>query len=695
MVFVDDYGEVDKCTGRNVVCNDYCWSDYIRRYNGTCEKSWGSCHYTEEECIAGCDNKTAKCREDPCLGPGRLECLDKCDGYEFSYNGTCNTSWGKMYCQYETMLCPNGCTDDGLSCRGGINGEAYYVDENNGIVRLKNAKIAFEYTDENGVRHEDPGDFVWTDENGRYSWDKKGAFSMGSRLDIVIYFMDSGNKTFLVNDPRGREGIGVYYMRDIASDDVRLRNFSTNLEWPNGVQSEEGNLLRSYGRIYLNTLKAVEFKEKALGFMPTTRERVSVYSDRGTSHLGEVYAQDFPYEVGMRIHRSGSDFDTFEAPTNREYHEYCHHIQAEVLDEKRLPPGADHGGYYRNPSSEWGFIEGWAEYCALEIRKYRGLGGSGRGIYELRTTVYDIELDYRMDSKKLRRNTEEIAIAGILLDLVDSPSDYGGIDDDSVTLPLSDVWKAVSEKFNMGDGMGKRHVYTLRDFYLAIDDVTASSPLVYQTQTGSVRTNLDEVFISHGAFQDANENGVWDEGEVIGFSGKGGSVREDLEAEPGTEVIVEARDKQGNLLKEGVFAVVSVDFEPPNDYLSYSFEIPLKNGTVAIPAPPEEYNATITITAKDGRTRQLAETSFVTSTHEVYENIDPEKPFGTYAASIDLTKTAGNNRCLNDDECEEGYECTDGACEETTPGNCCCLPLLPIMLASLGAIAGKITPWCL
>jgi len=109
-------------------------------------------------------------------------------------------------------------------------------------------------------------------------------------------------------------------------------------------------------------------------------------------------------------------------PGNREDHEIAHHVLARafggVIPRARADTG--HGGYWLNPTSSDAWVEGFASFYAVMVAKHvrntprpswLAVGGG----------VLDVELDYRpWDLGGL----EAVAVAGLLLDLEDGPSDY-------------------------------------------------------------------------------------------------------------------------------------------------------------------------------------------------------------------------------------------------------------------------------
>ncbi|MDO8627811.1 MAG: hypothetical protein Q7K42_05060, partial [Candidatus Diapherotrites archaeon] len=431
-----------------------------------------------------------------------------------------------------------------------VRGLIYFIDEKSKVIPLALAKVVFEYDDPQGVHHEDPNFFVWTDKDGKFSWSNSTVFAPGNKIDVLLSYEDQQGRAKIVTDSSS-----LFYLgRNISAEDNVWSNFEKNLDnWDS----------KALAKIYVNVIKAVDFSKNVFN-SPQELEEVRAFSQIGTSHLDEIYSGGSNV-VGMRIENSDSYFPNPEAPTNREFHEYCHHIQATILKEKRIPLGNDHGGYFNNPDSEWGLIEGWAEFCALQMKKYYKTGTPW--IYEYGSSQANLEMNYVLGANKKRSNDEEFAIAGILLDLTDSTSDYGNHDDDFVSIPLSEVWKAFSEKRDFSDGKGIRGVYNLHDLYSALKEVTTDNIALHDVPVADNVSNFDRLFIMHGAFQDVNLDKKWNLGETVGLSGRGVLEREEVKPEPGTELIFNIKQPFGVELTTGLLANVVVQIDAPNDYL--------------------------------------------------------------------------------------------------------------------------------
>lgn len=104
------------------------------------------------------------------------------------------------------------------------------------------------------------------------------------------------------------------------------------------------------------------------------------------------------------------------APDNREYHEIGHHALAAAFGASpHARADTSHGGYYENPTSADAWSEGFATFFAMMVADQIE-GRPTANLYRIAGTYVDLELDYRpWDFGGL----EELAVAGVLLDLVD------------------------------------------------------------------------------------------------------------------------------------------------------------------------------------------------------------------------------------------------------------------------------------
>lgn len=612
-----------------------------RQCTHICEKGETQRPYPDCSCIP----------QDKCKG---VECDDKCEGGVAYREGVCNPDSGM--CEYTETPCPQGCSDDKLNCKGGAKGRIFFTDYSAGassgtVVPVEGIRIVFDYYDKDRRLHTDPEKyFTYSDANGNWEFQSDEVFAVGNEIDVRIFYTNKDRKLTLVAEDNPSAIWDVDYDIGLKWNDPVFQDMEMDLNADTLPYNMEA------AKIYAYVLKAIQYKENVLGMSSSVTEMVHLYASGSTRHRREIYGSP----SGIFITSSRMDFFNYGAPTNREFHEYCHHIHGEAQYEAFNRPGEDHAGY-TNPDSQWGLAEGWAEFCALEMKRQYGILAPDN--YEIFDTMVVPELNYKVTSAS-PAISEELAVAGILLDLRDSNAYYDyGVDDDMVSIPMSTIIDAMSNRYDFGDGKGLHYVHTVRDLYLALKKEGASNQALMSKFTqGSDRTNLDQIFIMHGAYQDANDNGEWDEGEEAGYSGKGSDLRSSLESEKGMWLYIDATDQNGNLIRDGLVARISVDFEAPNERYSYSADVPVKDGKVAIMPPPEDYPATITVTAMQGGTTNSAAKSLTVTTQEFYQKYDQDKEFGTYRASLSMNPV----QCSSNSQCgskNAGNVCVEGFCK--------------------------------
>ncbi len=599
--------------------------------------------------------------EDKCKN---VECPDKCENGIMSTIGACNSDTGE--CTYKEEQCPQGC-EDNTKCKAvKMNGQVFYYDSKGTKVPLKYIKIETIAVKDSHIYAY--GHLV-TDAEGKFTWDDPAAFQPGYEITTDIVFDESKGRLYVVEGSPNAP-LDYVYEEDVPVTDSRISNYEMDLT------SMKTKKISDAAKVYATAQKAIDYKENVFQKSSTIKERVSVYSNDGNSHGDEVNAATNPNDVGMFLLPMSSQFTTSYIEDTM-YHEYCHHIQNEIFNTKVAPAGSDHGGYYGNSDSGFGLIEGWAEYCAWEMKNYYK-DNPDYDLYRIRGVAFDLELNYQMREKVFRVTNkysgpgmmEEMAIASLLEDLRDSPQSRGGMDDDFIVIPTSTLWDAYSQSRDFGDGKGVRHVITLHDLYIALN-ASGYKPLLEYYDKDTKVTQLDKVFMMHGAYQDLNSNGKWDQGEPFGYSGNGtaaSAYRTDLEALNGSTVALILTDSSGNTLSDGVMVHVDVKFSGDNAYLSYSYDVPVGEGVVNVPYPPREYDATISMYAFQPNTNNRASNAFTITTQEFYDQVDGSKPIGTYVATVPISKSVS---CQADYQCVysgEGLSCRNNLCSPTPLG---------------------------
>ena len=661
----DERGCTDKCAGME--CKPKC--EGSRLYTGgKCNRQAKRCDYKTFDCKNGCDNSSwggAKCKpeDDKCKG---VVCEGICDfSGMLKWDGRCNETSGQCY-YLKNATCPKGCAGND-KCNGFVDGIIYYTDATRVPAGVKEPmrfiKVKMRYIDEKGTVHEgtgrdDPEYFVWTDDQGKFAWRYADNFHPEGKVSLALVFENKDKKLYVIpyNDRADRaKTLGVYYDKNVPVTDSKLRYYDVDLV---KTPLAGNDALKDTGKIYANVLKAVEYKENDFRKGDTVEERVMLYEpNKGAWHLNEVY-KDTETTTGMSIQALTSGFSNPEAPTNREFHEYGHHIMGEYQNAKIAIAGQDHGGYYTNPNSEYGLLEAWAEFCGLVMKRSYGMGSNGD--YDVGNTIWNLEANYKIDSKAQPKTSEELALAGVLWDLVDSQGDLGGPDDDQISLWPVEVYNVMATKYDFGGGA--KSILSARELYIALN--ATGNPRLREQFPGQDYTKLEQIFLIHNVYQDLNNNSRWDNGEPFGYSGHGNvSKREDLEYEPGTEVKFDVKDQSGKAIPN-LYAKVEINYTAPYAHLSRIHLIPVQDGFVAVPMPPEDYNATIQMTAVQGGTENLGKDKFKITTKEIYQRITPKKPLGTLKTTIKTSPV----KCKSDTECMHwlaGNKCSNktGTCE--------------------------------
>jgi len=158
---------------------------------------------------------------------------------------------------------------------------------------------------------------------------------------------------------------------------------------------------------------------------PETNGQCAAKGGRSAFWNGPTTVEATPAEPFIAFGVRSSDHDRNpDHPVNREYHEFGHALLADAFD-NRMPRvtgfGSNHGGLYRNASSNDSFNEGFAEFFAAMASKTIDANPLFY-IYPVSGSPHSIEDNWKVwhdDGKE-----EEFAIAGVLLDFVDSDADY-------------------------------------------------------------------------------------------------------------------------------------------------------------------------------------------------------------------------------------------------------------------------------
>lgn len=391
---------------------------------------------------------------------------------------------------------------------------------------------------------------------------------------------------------------------------------------------------------------------------------------------GTRYWYDTPGKSYITIDAEKSIHESVYRPMNREYHEFSHYIMYTLYQKWPAPaPGLpdsieerNHDGYL-NPSTSDSYVEGFAEFLsAVMLETYE------QAETTIPITQPDIEdmnqirgLDYMINTQWSAKElnfpawadngrSEEDAIAGILWDLYDDPTDYSDKTPEEMyqlyQQQLPDIqneyekMKASYEEDARDQNvtgtnatLAPPKILTLDDFKsYKYDDDNVSTILLkgvwdviknfhndftsvyddFVTKYPAQKKAIDEVFIAHAFYMDTDPgNGVYDPHDIYRDENHNkqydsGEYFVDYPLNGFKYTLGETIGRATNynrLWRQSVqeipgyfikvdntvpFYLIKVSF-PNKFYLDYVVRAWNANGLVNIPVPPQGYNALITI----------------------------------------------------------------------------------------------------
>lgn len=257
---------------------------------------------------------------------------------------------------------------------------------------------------------------VATDDEGRF---RLGTLEPASRVVVALAEHRGGKDRFVLY--RDRAPIELSRAADGCTIDLDLREPAG---WSSALPTEDWPAAFQIHQNLAQGLRLADELGIALGDTPleVALWHAAASPDAsfwvGTpSHLAKS-----PRTPLLGIGTAASRADAPGAPDNREYHELGHHVLAAAFGAlPRARGDTPHGGYFRNPTSADAWSEGFATFFAMMVAA-RIEGRADPSRYRLDGARVDLELDYRpWDLGGL----EELAVAGVLLDVVDDASDPG------------------------------------------------------------------------------------------------------------------------------------------------------------------------------------------------------------------------------------------------------------------------------
>ena len=290
-----------------------------------------------------------------------------------------------------------------------------------------------------------------------------------------------------------------------------------------------------------------------------------------------------------------------DRPGNREWHEFGHHIMADAFG-NHMPtrPGADrnHGGYYSNTSTSDSWAEGWAEFWSMLVASE--ISGTARPeIYPVGAARLNLEDNWEAWTAWGRSTPEELAVASMLWDLYD-PTKVA--DRDSISLTSAQLLDVlVSDTytdFNPAAEPNQGYPYDVLTVY--------SATVSHTVRLGTTVTEVNQIFVSHGLFYDANCNQRWDAGERVGQVAYNGCIAHTNRITRRNQPLVDGSYVAYTAVEAGTRNpltvtkfVVSVAYDPPYEDHSYTYATHTRDdvpGLLYSVAPPPGYPATVSVT---------------------------------------------------------------------------------------------------
>jgi hypothetical protein len=281
----------------------------------------------------------------------------------------------------------------------------------------------------------------------------------------------------------------------------------------------------------------------------------------------------------IELGTSTSDYGQWDKPRNREWHEFGHHVMADAYGNQMPYRGEVNHAGYKNAHTTDSWCEGWAEFYACLVAFHTGsinwrvypVGGNldvnikfwdhTRNLWWEELAIAGILVDLR-DGKELIQpylfsmgpEFKDELNKGIISDKLKNIFKANGFplsasatvitekkpvkrwritdrekfiirnksgslhgyedrwelaDDDEIELGDKQIWGVLKQKRSTA-GVGNGYIFDVKDVYDAFNDPATRQNLGYTT------AQLDKIFISHGAFNDANGNRHYDSGETVG-----------------------------------------------------------------------------------------------------------------------------------------------------------------------------------
>jgi len=450
---------------------------------------------------------------------------------------------------------------------------------------MKHMEVAIEVADKTLLS--------FTDENGAYSiaTEELDELPPSYRILTTLRYKKDGNERFAIAFNGGSQGnffvIAAKWVNVSGKQDLHCEYVLSSAHPTDGFTAIVRNeFLDTLTTSYHFMTQAVEFYEQELKLYDNYTIPPVIVNCYDDTQGGTLY---YPGQW-IYITRTNMPTSSPDAPHNREWHEYNHHVMYSIYGKwpQGLKDGLDinHGGYI-NDSTADSYVEGFAEFMSLVIADYYDLGSGG--IY---APVANMDLYYK--PWEYKGQAEELSVAAILWKL------YQGIFAEEISSTLPKIWDVLRSYSG--------------DFGEVYDKLIAAFP-------GSTGT-IDSLFLSHGfflssvkgngqydqleAYWDKNKSRAYDEGEsFVDLPIQDGkiSVRYEQGLKVGYAADAGRPERRSPLAPLGhaiktnnAVPIYTVQYDfPSHPTFNYSLTTSNHQGVITVVVPPSDYPAVITV----------------------------------------------------------------------------------------------------
>jgi len=476
---------------------------------------------------------------------------------------------------------------------------------------------------------------TYTDENGEFM--VVNSPNLGDGLDYFfkIDFMDRQNTFYMFDEKQSKTDIAFLVLGPYNFDTIEDMNLTLRVQnGPDVSPLEREDHREALAEMYIAFYQAARFYDTEHAFTfnspvfiwtHATYIDEAVFTTTGLHPLSNPPTTSYPCII---LNEAASPAGLFEAPMNREWHEFSHFFMYDQYGE--LPPSHEelqpdgqldwidenHDGFKNHCSSD-SYTEAFAEFMPLFMQIEYGtetLGAQTWGYaptywYTVGNTVMLYEVNYE------RADDEEYAIAGILYDLWDGidAKDHDVIDlefDDIMEILMWDHTLTTFYQYNSQTGKteliesqgisSNRHIHYVTDIY----DYLSRELETYEI----TQSQLDDLFINHGFYVASAKSGKYTIGDKVAAYSVSNPERRKYEVPAESMITIKSDGKDSDL-------IISVSFDSPFSEYDYWYTVPLTQGSqqVGILPPPSNYNATLSFEVYTGG-EQAKETYSLTNT---------------------------------------------------------------------------------